>query len=220
MTAALQGSEQWFLDKCGHASASEFSSVLAKGQGKTRAAYLRRVVAEALTGKPVDGYSNGHMGRGLVQEPHGRLAYEALTGEPVLQVGFLKHATLRAGCSPDGLIGDDGGIEVKSVIPTVQLETILGKDYPSEHRAQVQGNLWITGREWWDFVSYSPDFPQAHLQLYTFRVHRDEAYIENLEREVSAFLAEVDALVARLTRMTMSLEEQLAASITKETVPA
>lgn len=194
---APQGSEAWFLERCGCATASEFSSVLAKGQGKTRAAYMRRVVAERLTGKPIDTHRNGHMDRGTEQEPFARLAYEALTGEPVEQVGFVRHASLMAGCSPDGLVGSKGGAEIKSVIATVQVETVDGGEYPSEHRAQVQGNLWITGREWWDFVSYSPDMPE-HLRLYVYRVKRDEPYIANLETEVRRFLAEVDERCARL----------------------
>ncbi len=212
----VQGSEGWFLERAGRATASEFSSVLAKGQGKTRAAYLRRVVSERLTGKPTETYSNGHMARGQLQEPFAKLAYEAHTGEPVQEVGFIKHPELMAGCSPDGLVGVDGGCECKSVMPTVQVETILGGEYPSEHRAQVQGNLWITGRRWWDFVSYSPDLPE-HLRLYVFRVQRDEAYIATLEKEVRAFLAEVDKVCDRLLRMRLSLEEQLQASIERET---
>lgn len=207
-----QGSPEWFLDRCGRATASEFSSVLAKGEGKTRAKYLRRVVTERLTGKPTETYRNGHMDRGTEQEPLARLAYEAATGEPVELVGFIKHPLIMAGASPDGLVGHDGGAELKCVIPTVQLDTWLGGDYPSEHRAQVQGNLWITGRDWWDFCSYSPDMP-AHLRLYRFRVRRDERYIATLEAEVRKFLEEVDALCDRLMRMRMTLEEALTASV-------
>ena len=113
------------------------------------------------------------------------------------EVGFIKHASLMAGCSPDGLIGADGGCEIKSVIPTVQLDTILAGGYPSEHRAQIQGNLWITGRAWWDFCSFSPDMPE-HLRTYIFRVARDESYILNLAAEVTVFLGEVGAMVAKL----------------------
>jgi hypothetical protein len=208
----LQGTEQWYLDRCGRATASEFSAVLAKGQGKTRASYMRRVVAERLTGKPTETYSNGHMARGTAQEPLARLAYEAATGNPVELVGFIQHPEIMAGCSPDGILGSDGGGEFKCVIPTTQLDTIEGGDYPSEHRAQVQGNLWITGRKWWDFCSYSPDLP-AHLQIYIFRVQRDEQYIAILEAEVRKFLQEVDARCERLMRMSMSLEESLKASL-------
>lgn len=209
---SLQGTEQWHLDRCGCATASCFSDVLAKGQGKTRASYLRKVVTERLTGKPVESYSNNHMLRGQMQEPFGKLAYEAHTGEPIIDVGFIKHPTIMAGCSPDGLLGTDGGGEFKCVLPTVQLETWLGGDFPTEHRAQIQGSLWITGRKWWDFVSYSPDMP-AHLRLYVYRVERDEAYIANLEREVVKFLVEVDAMVERLMRIGVPLEQQLRESL-------
>lgn len=212
---APQGSLAWALDRCGRATASEFASILAKGQGKTRASYLRRVVAERLTGKPAESYSNGHMARGTIQEPLARLAYEAHTGEPVELAEFIKHPEIMAGCSPDGLVGKEGGIEAKSVIPTVQVETIERGEYPPEHKAQVQGNLWITGRSWWDFCSYSPDMPE-HLRLYIFRVQRDATYIASLEKEVRAFLAEVDRVCDRLLRMRLSLEEQLQASLEKE----
>lgn len=185
------------LARCGKATASEFASVLAKGQGKTRLAYLRRVVAERLTGKPSETYRNGHMDRGQEQEPFARMAYEAATGNLVEEAEFIAHSSLQAGCSPDGLIGSDGGAEIKSVIPTVQLETILTGGYPSEHKPQIQGNLWITERQWWDFCSYSPDMPE-HLRTYIFRVHRDPAYITQLAAEVTVFLTEVDQLIEKL----------------------
>lgn len=196
LSEIVQGSAEWHALRCGRATASEFAAVLAKGQGKTRAAYQLRVVAERLTGKPMDTYKNAHMERGLEQEPYARMAYEAITGEPVEIVPFLKHATLMAGCSPDGLVGADGGAQFKCVIPTVQLTTISDGGYPSEHRAQIQGELWISNRKWWDFVSHSPDLP-PNLRTYVFRVERDEKYILNLAAEVKVFLDEVDTKVAQ-----------------------
>lgn len=193
----IQGSPEWFAERVGHATASEFSAILAKGQGITRTKYLRRVVAERLTGKPSETYKNANMERGSEQEPYARMAYEARTDNLVEEVGFIKHTTLMAGASPDGLIGVDGGCEIKSVIPTVQLDTILAGGYPSEHRAQIQGSMWITGRAYWDFCSFSPDMPD-HLRTYIFRVVRDEAYILNLAAEVTVFLGEVGALIAKL----------------------
>lgn len=192
-----QGSEDWHLARAGRATSSEFSSVLAKGQGKTRAAYLRRVVAERLTGKPTETYKNGHMDRGTAQEPYARMSYEATTGNFVEEIGCIQHDALMAACSPDGLIASDGCVEIKSVIPTVQLETILQGEYPSEHRAQLMGALWLTERQWIDFCSYSPDMP-AHLRTYIFRVKRDEAFITQLAAEVTVFLNEVDSLIAKL----------------------
>jgi hypothetical protein len=208
----IQGSVEWALARAGCATASEFSSILAKGQGKTRAAYLRRVVAERLTGKPCEsGYRNAHMDRGNEQEPDAGSAYEEQTGNLIRQVGFIRHAELAAGCSPDGLVDANGGGEFKCVIPTVQLDTILSGSYPSEHRAQVQGSLWITEREWWDFCSYSPDMPERH-RLYVFRVYRDEDYITKLEAEVRGFLNEADQMIERLMG-DGSLEGRLRASL-------
>lgn len=206
----IQGSAEWLQARCGHVTSSEFAAVLAKGQGKTRAAYLRRVVCEQLTGKPMETYRNAHMDRGTEQEPYARMEYEAATGNLVEEVGFVKHASLMVGCSPDGLIDAAGGAEIKSVIPTVQLDTILSGNYPSEHRAQVQGSLWITGRAWWDFCSYSADMPES-LRLYIFRVVRDEDYIAKLETEVTQFVREAEQM--RDLLLGRGLENQLRASL-------
>jgi hypothetical protein len=196
--SAPQGSEAWKLDRVGRATASEFSSVLAKGkEGIMRRKYLRRVVSERLTGKPAETYSGKHTERGQMQEDDARQAHEEQANVWAVRTGFIPHPEIMAGCSPDSLIGPDGALEIKSVIPTVQIETIERGGYPPEHRAQVQGVLWITGRQWVDFVSWSPDMP-AHLRLYWFRVYRDEYYIENLAAEVANFLCEVDALEVKL----------------------
>jgi len=187
-----QGSEEWFADRLGHATASNFHKILAKGQGKTRAAYLQQVVIERLTGQPTDGFSNSHTDRGTEQEPFARMAYEAETGNIVEEVGFIKLDGWMIGCSPDGLIDDDGGAEIKSRIPSVQLETIKKGGYPSGVVAQTQGSMWVTGRQWWDYVSYSPDLPE-NLRLYIHRVERDDDYIKNLMAETRVFLTEVEA---------------------------
>lgn len=179
-----------------------FSAVMAKGEGKTRKAYMVKLAAERLTGKPNGGeimFSNKHTDRGTEQEPFARLAYEAFTGSVVQEAGFIRHPLLMAGSSPDGLIEADGGVEIKSVIPTVQLETIEKGGFPSSHRAQIMGNMWNTERDWWDFVSFSPDLPEW-LRLYVFRVERDEAYIKELEREIRIFLSELDALVEKFLK--------------------
>ena len=108
--------------------------MLAKGKGLVRGAYLKRVVAERLTGKRQEGFSNQHTERGTEQEPLARMAYAAETGNMIEQVGFIKHPSLMAGCSPDGTIDDTGGLEIKCVLPTVQIETIEKGGYPVTHR--------------------------------------------------------------------------------------
>jgi len=196
----IQGSPAWVEARLGRATASMFSAVMAKGQGITRTKYLRRVVCERLTGKPADTFSNAHTDRGTEQEGFARLAYESLTGNVVEEVGFIQHPTLMTGYSPDGHISIDGGLEIKSVISTVQLDTILAGGYPSEHRCQIMGSLWLSGRTFWDFASYSPDMPD-HLKLYIFRVTRDEQFIATLAAEVKSFLTDVDVLVEKLKGM-------------------
>lgn len=198
---AEQGSPGWHAARAGRVTASEFSAVLAKGEGKTRGKYMLKVIAERLTGKPSDSYHNAHMDRGTEQEPDARASYEAITGWLVDQVGFIADDRLMTGCSPDGLVGEDGIIEIKCVIPTVQVATILSCQSPPEHRAQIQGEMWLTGRKWVDFVSYSPDMPER-MRTYIFRVTRDPAYIATLDLEVKQFLAEVEAYVQKIGRLT------------------
>jgi len=194
----LQGTPEWHAARAGRATASEFSSVFAKGQGISRTKYLRKLVCERLCGKAIDnGYQNADMLRGQEQEQFARAAYEIKTGNTVEQVGFVQHDTLMAGCSPDGLIRSVAGVEIKSVIPTVQLDTIERGGFPPEHRAQIQGCMWLTERTWWDYCSYSEDMPE-NLRTYIYRVERDDTYITALQAEVTVFLREVDALTEKL----------------------
>lgn len=201
--APLQGSAAWLYERVGFCTASRFKDVLDKlknGQpGAKRKSYLWEVAIERLTGQPSDHFASAAMQWGSEQEGASRMAYEAATGRMVEEVGFIKHATLPfVGGSPDGLIGEDGGWESKSPFNSaVHLGTILD-GIPGEHMAQIQGLMWLTGRQWWDFQSYDPRM-SATLQRYCQRVLRDEGYIATLSAEVIAFNAEVDALVTRLT---------------------
>lgn len=190
----IQGSEEWLAERAGHATASRFSDVLAKiktGEAAVRRNYRLQLVTERLTGIPAESYQNAAMAWGTEQEPFARAFYEAETGDMVEQVGFIKHPGLAwAGASPDGLIGTDGGIEIKCPFQSsVHVET-LQSGMPSEHKAQVQGVMWVTGRKWIDFISYDPRMPEK-LRLYVQRIERDDAYIAELEKSVSAFLSEV-----------------------------
>lgn len=192
----IQGSPEWLAERAGHATASCFKDVLAKiktGEANDRRKYRMQLVTERLTGIPVETYQNAAMARGTATEPMAREAYEVESGEWVEQVGFLKHPGMTwTGASPDGLIGEDGGIEIKCPFnSTVHVETLQGGIMPPEHRPQVQGVMWVTGRKWIDFISYDPRMP-AKLRLFVYRVQRDEAYIATLAEQVEKFLAEVD----------------------------
>lgn len=190
-----QGSEGWLLARAGIATASCFSDVMAvikSGEAASRRNYRARLVVERLTGKPVPTFTTAAMKQGTEREPLARMAYEAATGNLVEEIGLCRHDTLEAGASPDGLIGTDGGLEIKCPELATHLEYIKLKTEPPEYAWQIQGGMWITGRKWWDFASFNPDFPE-HLQLVVRRVYRDEAAITRLAAEVSKFMDEVRA---------------------------
>jgi hypothetical protein len=188
-----QNSEAWLRVRAGIPTASQFSTVLAKGEGKTRRTYMLKLAGEIITGEPMESFSNVHTERGHEFEPEARDLYAFQTGELLERVAFIKNG--RAGCSPDSLIGTDGGAEIKTKLPHLLAEVILRDEAPPEHKAQVQGTLWLTERQWWDIVIYWPRMP-----LFVKRVFRDEPYIQRLATEVDRFNAELDEVVAQIRR--------------------
>lgn len=193
-----QGSEAWFAARLGIPTASEFHTVMAKGRdggsSVTRKTYLNKLAGELLTGQPMDSYSNGHMERGKEQEPDARNLYAFMKDCEPQVVGFLRNG--KKGGSPDSLVGKDGGLEIKSAAPHIQVDRLLANRIPPEHVCQVQGCLWIAEREWWDFVSYCPSMP-----LLVVRAHRDEELIAKLTAAVDQFNEELAAIVERVRSM-------------------
>jgi hypothetical protein len=190
-----QGSPEWFAARAGIPTASEFATVMAKGKGgadsKTRRTYMLKLIGERLTGQPMESFSNVHMERGKAMEDEARDLYAMVSGNDPQPVGFMRRG--EAGASPDSLIDTDGLLEVKTKLPHLQIEVLLAKRLPPEHVAQVQGQLWISGRSWLDFVSYWPGLP-----LFTVRVQRDETYIATIKTEVDDFLGELAGVIAQL----------------------
>ena len=206
-----QRTHEWHQARVGKITASRFKDVLSRkkptaAQAKAghpgdpsaeRASYLWQTVIERLTGNPTVVYETAAMRWGTEQEPIARIAYASEAYVQVDECGFIQHEELPAGCSPDGLVGDDGLIEIKCPFnPQTHLQTFLD-GMPQDHLAQIQGQLWLTGRRWCDFVSFHPSMP-AEFQLYIKRIHADAAYHEILEREVRAFDAEAEALIRAL----------------------
>jgi len=177
-----QGSPEWFEARLGIPSASMFSKIVTtKGVWSTQAdSYINQLVAERLTGEREEIYQSHHMIRGTELEPEARDMYCLVKDVEVQEVGFCLHDTLKAGCSPDGLIGEDGGLEIKAPAPATHVEYLRGGVLPSRYEQQVMGCLWITQREWWDFVSYHPN-----MKPLIVRVERDEEYIAALEECVT-----------------------------------
>jgi len=184
-----QRSDEWSAVKCGKISASNMSDVLAKGQGKTRRAYMMRLLAERISGIPQENYQNSAMLWGVENEPLAKEAYEASTLNVTEQVGFIEVDAF-LGCSPDGLIGDDGGVEIKCPNTSTHLEYILAGKVPPEYICQIQSTLWMTGRVWWDFVSFDPRIPDKR-RLFVVRAERDEAKIQEIEIGVKLFIEEM-----------------------------
>ena len=197
-----QASIEWLMDRCGKVTASRFKDVIdTLKNGKPAAArerYLWEVVIERLTGKPSEHFTSTAMQWGTENEAFARIDYEAKTGAFVVETGFIEHPAIdMCGGSPDGLIGDDGGIEIKCPFNSaVHLGTILN-GMPEDHMAQVQGLMWITGREWWDFVSFDPRMP-AELQMYVQRIPRDEDFIYAMGEKIEAFQSDAAALIESL----------------------
>ncbi len=205
MSAELvQGSPEWFAIRLGKVTASRVSDVIAKtktGWGASRANYAAQLVAERLTGNPVESYTNAAMQWGTDTEPQARAAYEFTTDETVMQIGFADHPRIKmTGASPDGLVGDKGLIEIKCPNTATHIETLLSKEVPPKHVPQIQWQLACTGRFWCDFVCFDPRMPES-MRLFVQRIHRNDAQVYELEREVEIFLAEVSDTVSRLTRI-------------------
>jgi len=195
ITGIEQGSEEWLSMRLGWITASKFKDVIAGGAGKTRKSYMYMLAAEAITGERADSYSNEYMEWGTVTEPQARSMYEFDTGNQVDEVSFVKFSSdNKIGISPDGLIGDDGGIEIKCPKTTTQIETFLSGKMPACHKAQVQGSLWVTGRKWWDFVSFDPRI-DGKSSYFCVRVERDEEYIAELKDKCLKFEQELTQII-------------------------
>ena len=206
LAEVTQGSEAWQMVRCGKVTASRLADVLAKtksGYSSSRANYMTQLVLERVTGTKAESYTNAAMLHGVTQEPFARAAYEAHTGQMVEEVGFLPHPEIAdAGASPDGLVGDEGMVEIKCPASSTALEVWLahsqgGNPVDAKYYAQMQWQMRCAGRSWCDYVVFDPRMP-AKAQLFIFRVVRNDEWLKIAESEVVTFLAEVDAKVKSL----------------------
>jgi putative phage-type endonuclease len=159
---------------------------------------MAQLVCERLTGQKGENFTNAAMQHGTETEPLARAAYEALQDVLVDEVGFVPHPSIiMAGASPDGLVGDDGLIEIKCPNTATHIETLLSQSVPSKYNTQMQFQMACTGRQWCDFVSFDNRLPEE-LQLFVKRVPRDNMYIRLMEEEIVKFLNELDIKIAQL----------------------
>ena len=202
-----QQSDAWRRLRLGCATGSGFADVLSKSRdGKTestsRRNYRVRLALELLTGQPEENsFSSRDIRLGIEREPIARARFEEETGYLVEEVSFIKLNHMPVGCSPDGLIDDDAGLEIKCPNKATHLEYLALTDRPpAEYQAQVQGCMFVTGRSRWHFVSFHPEFP-PELQMHHIVVQRDELYIKRLEDELWRFAADVKATVREIEQL-------------------
>ncbi len=199
-----QGSDEWHRARMGIPTSSKFKTLLAINKDakdkKTRTTYMLELAGEILTGEPTESYSNGHMERGKVMEEEARNYYAFMESVEPERVGFIRSGN--KGCSPDSLIGTSGMLEIKTALPHILADLILKDAFPSEHKAQTQGNLWVAQREWIDLTVYWPKMPR-----FVKRAYRDETYIKELDSAVNQFNDELHETVERLRRYGASPKE-------------
>lgn len=191
-----QRTEEWFASRLGKVTASKVADVMAKtksGYSASRDNYMAELLCQRLTGRRDEGYTNSAMQRGTDLEPVARSAYEVKTGSVVSECGFIQYGDIAFGASPDGLICDDGLIEIKCPNTATHLSFIRTGVIDGKYVLQMQVQMICTGRAWCDFVSYDDRLPEE-ISYKCVRVMKDEAKQEEILTEVKKFLRELDAL--------------------------
>lgn len=194
----LQGSEDWFSARIGKITSSRVSDVMAKGRGNepsaSRKNYMAQLLCERLTGQREETYTNAIMQRGIDLEPLAKSAYEIETGLLVQDVGFIVHPQLDyTGTSPDCLVFGNGVGEVKCPNSATHIATLQSGKADPKYHWQQQHQMWCTGRDWNDFISFDDRLPEG-LQLFICRVPRNEKDIEQMADAITLFNSELVAL--------------------------
>lgn len=195
-----QRSDEWFAARLGKVTASKIADVMAQtktGPSASRKNYMAQLLTERLTGKPTESFTNAAMQWGIDTEPQARAMYELHTGLDVVETGFTPHPDLAAGASPDGLVGEDGLVEIKCPNTATHIDTLLSGKIDKKYILQMHWQMICEGRQWCDFVSFDPRLPSA-MQLFVKRVYRDEVLVEEILSAVKSFLAELNVMEREL----------------------
>jgi len=199
-----QRTDEWFESRLGKATASRIADIIAKtktGPSASRENYAVQLVLERITQSKGESYTNAAMQWGTETEPMARQQYELKRGVFVDEVGFIDHPTIAmSGASPDGLVGADGLVEIKCPNSATHMETLVSRKIPQKYIPQMMWQMACTGRNWCDFVSFDPRFPE-NLQIFVERVEYDPTYARMLELEVTQFLDEVEKKVEILRKL-------------------
>lgn len=182
-----QGEPEWDDIRRGKVTASKIKDVMAKGKGATRRTYLGRIVAERMSGTTQSTFSSSEMQWGMENEPAARDLYEFITGNEVVEIGFVDHAKIEmCGCSPDGLVGDDGMMQIKCLNSANHQDYLIEGNFPEEFVKQMQTEIFCADRSWSDLFLYDPRMNQE-LQWFLMRLERDEEIIKEIEEEILSF---------------------------------
>jgi putative phage-type endonuclease len=196
--AVEQGTPEWHQLRLGKVTASRVADILAKtktGPSASRNNYLIELALQRVTKALEESYTNSAMEWGIQTEPQARVAYEVKTNNFVDQVAFIDHPTIaNFGCSPDGLVGFDGLIEIKCPNSATHWSYIKDNAPPNKYFIQMQAQMAVTGAKWCDFVSFDPRMPERS-QLLIVNVPRDPEFISSMEEEIQQFLSEVEVEV-------------------------
>ena len=196
-----QGTPEWFAARLGNVTASRVADVIAKtksGYSASRENYMAQLICERMTGTVAESYTNAAMQWGTETEPLARAAYESIADVLVDEVGYVQHPRIeRAGASPDGLVGNDGLLEIKAPQTNTHIDTLITEQVPTKYITQMQWQMACTKRAWCDFVSFDPRLPNG-LQMFVKRVEFDAEYVAMLKEEVIKFLTELDAKISKL----------------------
>ncbi len=190
-----QNSEDWYAARLGIPTASGFSKIVTStgARSKQREKYLYELAGEIVTGESKDNYTNSNMDRGHEREQESRDVYEFINSVTIKQVGFCYFDEKKEfGCSPDGLVGEHGGFETKDALPHIHIDRLENGWSKAQYLQQVQGTLYVTGREWWDLQSYSRGFKPLVI-----RFERDVAFIDKLKVEIRMFINDLKSIVEK-----------------------
>ena len=200
-----QRSPEWWEARAGKVTASKIGDLMARtktGWSTSRKHYMDAIVVERLTGRPAPQRAVASLERRQEMEPEARVAYEFYSDNLVEEVGFIEHPTIpNAGASPDGLVGADGGLEIKCPDGAQHVEMVTTGVIDKGYIYQMQFGMACTEREWWDFVSYDPTMPEE-MKVYVQRVRRDDAQIAEIEKAVIEFLSEAEKRVEHIKAVT------------------
>lgn len=196
-----QGDLDWLKLRIGKVTASELDNLVTPEfevrKGEMPFTYLAKKIAEGFTGKPLPQFSTFDTEQGAMLEMEARGWFALENSHKVLNVGFVEHDSGRCGCSPDALLDEDGGLEIKAPASHTHVKYLMKDELPKDYAAQVHMSLYVTGRKWWKFISYHRGYP-----AFVLRVERDEAIMAKIDAALNAFYVRYDAAMETLRNKT------------------